>query len=166
MAFVSVIIPYFKKKTFIERTLLSVLNQTFQDFEIILIYDDEIKEDLKLIKKIAGNNPKIKIIENKKNLGAGLSRNKGIKNSSGSIIAFLDSDDYWVPERLEKQINFMNENNYKFTFCNYKKKMVKKSMSLVKKKKFHLEIYLPIVKLVYQQFYWTKAVFFKIYSHH
>ncbi len=66
MAFVSVIIPYFKKKTFIERTLLSVLNQTFQDFEIILIYDDEIKEDLKLIKKIAGNNPKIKIIENKK----------------------------------------------------------------------------------------------------
>ena len=43
MAFVSVIIPYFKKKTFIERTLLSVLNQTFQDFEIILIYDDEIK---------------------------------------------------------------------------------------------------------------------------
>ena len=54
MSFVSVIIPYFKKKTFIERTLRSVLNQTFQDFEIILIYDDEVKEDLKLIKKIAG----------------------------------------------------------------------------------------------------------------
>ena len=135
MAFVSVIIPYFKKKTFIERTLLSVLNQTFQDFEIILIYDDEIKEDLKLIKKIAGNNPKIKIIENKKNLGAGLSRNKGIKNSSGSIIAFLDSDDYWVPERLEKQINFMKKNNYKFTFCNYKKKNGKEINIFSKKKK-------------------------------
>ena len=116
--------------------LLSVLNQTFQDFEIILIYDDEIKEDLKLIKKIAGNNPKIKIIENKKNLGAGLSRNKGIKNSSGSIIAFLDSDDYWVPERLEKQINFMNENNYKFTFCNYKKKNGKEINIFSKKKNF------------------------------
>ena len=151
MAFVSVIIPYFKKKTFIERTLLSVLNQTFQDFEIILIYDDEIKKNLKLIKKIVGNNPKIKIIENKKNLGAGLSRNKGIKNSSGSIIAFLDSDDYWVPERLEKQINFMKKNNYKFTFCNYKKNG--KEINILVKKKFHLEIYLPIVKLVYQQFY-------------
>ena len=134
MAFVSVIIPYFKKKTFIERTLLSVLNQTFQDFEIILIYDDEIKEDLKLIKKIAGNNPKIKIIENKKNLGAGLSRNKGIKNSSGSIIAFLDSDDYWVPERLEKQINFMKKNKFDFTFCNYEKNISLKKKIKVESK--------------------------------
>ena len=135
MALVSVIIPYFRKKSFIQKTLLSVLNQTFKDFEIILIYDDEIKEDLKLIKKIVGNNPKIKIIENNKNLGAGLSRNKGIKNSSGSIIAFLDSDDYWVPERLEKQINFMMKKNYKFTFCNYKKKNGKEINVFSKKSK-------------------------------
>ena len=126
MALVSVIIPYFKKRNFIEKTLESVLTQTFQDFEIILIYDDEDKDDLAFIKKLINNNPKIKIIENIKNLGAGVSRNKGIDNSSGSIIAFLDADDYWYPKRLEKQINFMIEKNYKFTFCNYKKKMVKK----------------------------------------
>ena len=141
MALVSVIIPYFEKKSFIQKTLTSVLNQTFQDFEIILIYDDENKDDLVYIKKILNQNPKVKIIDNNRNLGAGLSRNIGIGKSSGSIIAFLDADDYWVPERLEKQINFMMKKNYKFTFCNYKKKMVKKSMFLVKKVKFHIRIY-------------------------
>ena len=141
MALVSVIIPYFGKKNFIKKTLTSVLNQSFQDFEIILIYDDENKDDLVYIKKILNQNPKVKIIDNNRNLGAGLSRNIGIGKSSGSIIAFLDADDYWVPERLEKQINFMMKKNYKFTFCNYKKKMVKKSMFLVKKVKFHLMIY-------------------------
>ena len=128
MALVSVIIPYFRKRSFIERTLTSVLNQTFQDFEIILIYDDENKDDLVFLKKVINDNPKIKIIENEKNLGAGLSRNRGIEKSLGSIIAFLDADDSWFPQRLEKQIKFMLENNYKFTFCNYKKKMVKRLM--------------------------------------
>ena len=141
MALVSIIIPYFGKKSFIQKTLTSVLNQTFQDFEIILIYDDENKDDLAYIKKILNENSKVKIIDNKRNLGAGLSRNLGIKKSSGSIIAFLDADDYWVPERLEKQINFMMEKNYKFTFCNYKKKMAKKSMFLVKKAKFLTRTY-------------------------
>ena len=141
MALVSVIIPYFEKKSFIQKTLTSVLNQTFQDFEIILIYDDENKDDLVYIKKILNQNSKVKIIDNNRNLGAGLSRNLGIEKSSGSIIAFLDADDHWVPERLEKQINFMMEKNYKFTFCNYKKKMAKKSMFLVKEAKFHMRIY-------------------------
>ena len=110
MALVSVIIPYYKKRSFIEKTLSSVLNQTFQDFEVILIYDDENKNDLIFLKKVINDNPKIKIIENEKNLGAGLSRNKGIEKSLGSIIAFLDADDCWFPQRLEKQIKFMLEN--------------------------------------------------------
>jgi len=135
MALVSVIIPYFGKKSFIQKTLTSVLNQTFQDFEVILIYDDENKDDLVYIKKFLNKNSKVKIIDNKKNLGAGLSRNLGIKKSSGSIIAFLDADDYWVPERLEKQINFMMEKNYKFTFCNYKKKNGKEINVFSKKSK-------------------------------
>ena len=135
MALVSVIIPYFRKKSFIQKTLTSVLNQTFQDFEIILIYDDEKKDDLVYIKKILNHNPKVNIIDNNRNLGAGLSRNIGIRKSSGSIIAFLDADDYWVPERLEKQIKFMMEKNYKFTFCNYKKKNGKEIKVFSKKSK-------------------------------
>ena len=121
MALVSVIIPYYKKIDFIKKTLNSVLDQTFQDFEIILIYDDVNLDDLKFIEDLIKSNPKVKLIQNKKNLGAGLSRNLGIKNSSGKIIAFLDSDDCWKSDRLEKQLNFMMDKGYKFTFCNYEK---------------------------------------------
>ena len=85
MALVSVIIPYYKKINRISQTLDSVLKQTFQDFEIILVYDDTDNEDLEFIEKHFNNNSKIKIIKNIKNFGAGISRNIGIKNSSGSI---------------------------------------------------------------------------------
>ena len=136
MALVSVIIPYYKKIDHIEKTIQSVLDQTFEDFEIIVIYDDNIKNDLKQIEKFIKNNPKIKIINNNINLGAGISRNIGIKNSSGKIIAFLDSDDCWKPDRLEKQLNFMIKNNYKFTFCNYNKIIKnKKKIKVFSKKK-------------------------------
>ena len=130
MTLVSVIIPYFKKRDYIKRSLDSVLNQTYKNYEIIIIYDDVNLDDLSYIKKISENKSKIKIVINKENLGAGRSRNIGIENSSGKIIAFLDSDDEWLPEKLEKQLKFMLKNNYKFTFCNYdkidnKKKVIK-----------------------------------------
>ena len=89
MALVSVIIPYYKKINQISKTLNSVLAQTFQDFEIILIYDDTDIHDLVYIKQSFSKNLKIKIVQNKKNYGAGISRNIGIKHSSGDIIAFL-----------------------------------------------------------------------------
>ena len=134
MALVSIIIPYYRKINHIKKTLNSVLNQTFQNFEIILIYDDPILDDLKFLEEITKDNSKIKIIKNSKNLGAGESRNVAMKKSSGEIIAFLDSDDYWYPNRLEKQLNFMEENNYKFTFCNYKKKFKNKVIDVISKK--------------------------------
>ena len=109
MALVSVIIPYYKKINFIQKTIQSVLDQTFKDFEIIIIYDDSKCDDLKIIKNFIVKYPKIKIIKNEKNLGAGISRNIGMQNASGKIIAFLDSDDYWLPQRLEKQVKFMIE---------------------------------------------------------
>ena len=122
MPTVSVIIPYFKKINYIKKTLNSVLNQTFQDFEIILVYDDNNLDDLKTLENEYKNNSKIKIIKNKSNLGAGISRNIGIKYAKGEIISFLDADDFWLPEKLNKQLKFMNDNNYDFTFCDYKKK--------------------------------------------
>ena len=122
MALVSVIIPYYRKKNHIKKTLKSVLDQTFQDFEIILVYDDPNTDDLVFLRKITNGNSKIKIIKNLDNLGAGESRNMAMRNSSGEIIAFLDADDYWLPNRLEKQLLFMKKNKYKFTFCNYKKR--------------------------------------------
>ena len=135
MSLVSVIIPYYKKINHINETLSSVLNQTFQNFEIIMVYDDTNNDDFEIINNNFKDNPKIKIIKNSKNLGAGISRNIGLKNSLGEIIAFLDADDIWLPNRLENQINFMKRNNYDFTFCNYKKKVSKNDYIKVECKK-------------------------------
>src|SRR6056300_1422137 len=92
---ISIIIPYYKKKKFISKTLKSILNQTYKNFEIIIIYDDIDFTELFYIKKLIKNNKKIKIIINKKNLGVSKSRNIGIKHSRGTYIAFIDSDDKW-----------------------------------------------------------------------
>ena len=135
MALVSVIIPYYKKINQISKTLNSVLAQTFQDFEIILIYDDNNIDDLVYIKECFSKNSKIKIVQNKKNYGAGMSRNIGIKYSSGRFVAFLDADDIWYSDKLEKQVKFMRENKYNFSFTNYLKKISNKKSIHVQSKK-------------------------------
>jgi len=121
MPIVSIILPYYKKINYIKKTINSILDQSFKDFEIILIYDDENLQDLYIIEENFKKNPKIKIIRNTKNLGAGISRNIGIKHARGKIIAFVDSDDFWLPDKLDKQTKFMQKNNFDFTFCNYEK---------------------------------------------
>ena len=92
---VSVIIPYHKKKFYFKKTINSILNQSYKKFEIILIYDDDNFKELDFLKKIKKKFKKIKLIINKKNLGPGLSRNKGIMISRGTYIAFCDADDIW-----------------------------------------------------------------------
>ena len=104
----SVVIPYYKKLQYIERCLDSVLNQTFKEFEIVLVDDgseDELKE---LISKKYLN--KVKIIS-QKNQGVSAARNTGIVNSSKQYIAFLDADDYWSPFYLEKNAEIINKEN-------------------------------------------------------
>lgn len=117
---VSIIIPYYKKKLFFLDTLKSAINQTYKNFEIIIIYDDESQTDLEYLKKIIKFNKKIILLINKKNLGAGYSRNKGIKYSKGKYIAFLDADDLWDKKKLSIQINFMKNNKINFSHTSYK----------------------------------------------
>ena len=128
---VSVIMPYYKKIKYVEQSIDSVINQSYQNLELIIVYDDESKEDLKLLKQIEKKNNKIKIIENPKNLGAGQSRNVGIKYANGEVISFIDSDDYWFKEKLSKQINFMEKNNLEFVFCDYIKKKNNKENNII-----------------------------------
>lgn len=116
---ISIIIPYYKKKKFLKRTIRSVLKQTYKNFEIILIYDDTDKTDLSFVKLILKKSKNNKIIVNKKNLGAGYSRNLGIKHSKGKFISFLDSDDIWKKDKLKKQIDFMKEKKINFSYSNY-----------------------------------------------
>ena len=119
MDLISVIIPYYKKKEYIISSINSVLNQTYKNLEIIIIYDDLNKEDLNLLKKIKKKDKRIKIYINKKNLGAGRSRNKGIQLSKGIFVAFLDSDDLWKKNKLKKQIFFMKKNGINASHTSY-----------------------------------------------
>ena len=118
MDLVSVIIPYYKKK-YISETVNSVLDQSYKNFEIIIIYDDESFEDLNYIEQIKKKDKRISIIKNKKNSGAGASRNVGISKSKGKYLAFLDADDIWKPNKLDNQITFMRSKDYAATHTSY-----------------------------------------------
>ena len=116
---VSIIIPYYKKKLFFKKTIDSIKNQTYKNFEIILIYDDSNRSDLIFVKKTLKKIKNKNIIVNKKNMGAGISRNHGIKKSKGKFLSFLDSDDVWDKNKLKKQIKFMKNNCLEFSYSNY-----------------------------------------------
>ena len=111
MSLVSIILPYFNKRDYIRETIYSLLNQTYQDFEIIVI-DDEISEDSKrILSEIKQIDSRIFILKNLKNLGAGYSRNKAIKFSKGTFLAFCDCDDLWDQNKLNNQLTFMKKLN-------------------------------------------------------
>ena len=132
MVLVSVIIPYFKKKKFIEKTINSIKSQTHKNLEIIIVYDDEDRSDLKLIKKIKNSDKRIRLIVNNKTLGAGRSRNIGIKKSKAKYIAFLDADDLWKKNKVKSQLKFMIKNDFEISHTTYeilkKKQKTKKIM--------------------------------------
>ncbi len=119
----SVIIPYFRKKKFFEKTFKSVQNQTYKNFEVLIIYDDEDQKDLNYINRLIKNDKRFKLIINKINLGAGESRNKGIMRAKGKYICFIDADDIWNKNKLKLQIDFMKKKKniiFSFNLRNYK----------------------------------------------
>ena len=119
MKLVSVIIPYFKKRKYITKAINSVLKQSYNKIEIIIIYDDEDKTDLDFINRLRKKDKRIKLLINDQNLGAGASRNKGIKFSKGNYIAFLDADDEWKKNKLKHQIQMMNKNKINVSHTSY-----------------------------------------------
>ena len=114
---VSIIMPSYNTASFIEETIQSVLNQTYTKWELIIVDDcstdntDEVLENIK--------DSRIRYFKNDKNSGAAVSRNKALREARGQWIAYLDSDDLWMPEKLEKQIHFMENNGYAFSYTNY-----------------------------------------------
>ena len=116
---VSIIMPYYKKDKYIRDTINSILNQTFQNFEILIVDDELTEESNKVLKELKKVDGRIKVIENQKNLGAGLSRNKAIDFSKGSYLAFCDCDDLWERTKLNTQLNFMNELKIDFSYTSY-----------------------------------------------
>ncbi|MBW8308357.1 MAG: glycosyltransferase [Candidatus Paracaedibacteraceae bacterium] len=116
---VSVIVPAYNCEKYISDCLDSVLNQTYQNWELIIVNDKSPDSSADIILKYVENDSRIMLLNNKTNMGAASSRNKGIQNSTGRYIAFLDSDDMWKPTKLERQVEFMKTNNYGFTFTGY-----------------------------------------------
>ncbi len=117
--YLSIILPYFKKKKYIKQTLNSIINQSFKNHELIIIYDQTDRSDISYIKSIIKNKIKFKIIINKRNLGVGKSRNIGIKNSKSKYIAFCDADDVWHKKKSEIQLNLMKKKNLYFSHSDY-----------------------------------------------
>jgi teichuronic acid biosynthesis glycosyltransferase TuaG len=116
---VSVITPMFNSETFISETINSVVNQTYKNWELILIDDCSTDRTLEIAQSFLNTHPKISIIKNEMNQGAAFSRNKGIQRAKGEYIAFLDADDLWKPEKLEKQLAFMKDKNCDVSYSSY-----------------------------------------------
>ena len=116
---VSIITPNYNCGRFIAQTIESVLAQTYTIWEMIIVDDCSTDDSVKIAQSYAAKDSRIKVIQNEKNSGAAISRNKAIEMAQGEFIAFLDSDDLWMPEKLEKQISFMRDNNCDFSFCEY-----------------------------------------------
>lgn len=114
---VSIIMPNYNSEKYVEETINSVLSQTYQNWELLFVDDCSTDKSLELVR--AFNDERIKIFQNETNSGAAASRNYALREAKGKWIAFLDSDDLWLPEKLSKQIEFMAENNYHFTYTPY-----------------------------------------------
>ena len=141
----TVIIPYYKKKDTIKRAIKSVILQTYKNLELIIIYDDEDKSDLKFLNNLKKLDKRIRIIVNKKNLGAGRSRNIGIFNSKGKYLCFLDADDFWKKNKLSFQINIMISKKFDVSHTTYEIRNLKNNIISLRiaRNFYHLKELLP-----------------------
>ena len=116
---VSVITPVYNAEKFLKETIDSVLKQTYKDYDYLLVDDCSTDSSADIVKEYAENDNRVKYIKLKENSGAAVARNTGLEHAQGRYIAFVDSDDLWYPEKLEKQLTFMQENNEAFTSTKY-----------------------------------------------
>lgn len=116
---VSIIMPSYNCGKYIEETIRSVQAQTYKKWEIIFMDDYSTDDTVNVINTLREKDNRIRFFQNKVNCGAAVSRNNAMREAKGRWIAFLDSDDIWEPEKLEKQIKFMEENGYAFSYTGY-----------------------------------------------
>jgi len=116
---VSILTPTYNTEKFISGTIKSVQNQTYQNWEMILVDDASTDKTVSIIEEFVRNDKRIKLFRLVKNSGNGFARNEALEKASGKFIAYLDADDLWFPEKLEKQIQFLKANKLHFTFSFY-----------------------------------------------
>lgn len=116
---VSIIMPSYNCGQFIEESIKSVQRQTYRNWELIFIDDCSVDNTTSIVQRMSLSDRRIKLLKNVTNSGAAVSRNNGLKETEGRWVAFLDSDDLWEPTKLEKQVRFMEENGYAFSYTEY-----------------------------------------------
>lgn len=116
---VSIIMPVYNSSKNLNRAIDSVIKQTYQNWELLITDDCSTDNSVEIAKLAAEKDHRIKVFSLNKNSGAAVARNNSISKAGGDFIAFLDSDDLWIPEKLQIQINFMIENKYPFTCAGY-----------------------------------------------
>lgn len=114
---VSIIMPSYNTAQYIGESIQSVIEQTYTNWELIIVDDCSTDRTDEVVKGV--QDERIRYLKNGHNSGAAVSRNKALREARGRWIAFLDSDDLWHPEKLEKQIRFMEEKGYSFSYTNY-----------------------------------------------
>lgn len=154
---VSIIMPSYNTAGYISETIESVIKQTYANWELIIVDDCSTDNTDEVVKPFL-TDKRIKYLKNEKNSGAAVSRNYALREAKGKWIAFLDSDDLWLPEKLEKQIAFMEKNGYKFTYTDYKIKLNGKWLpyiftgpNIVNKRKMYDYCYFSTITVMYDR---------------
>lgn len=115
---VSIIMPSYNTAAYIGASIASVQKQTYEYWELIIVDDCSIDDTDRIVEPLLVDR-RIRFIKNETNQGAAVSRNRALREARGEWIAFLDSDDLWAPEKLEKQLEFMKRKGYQFSYTNY-----------------------------------------------
>lgn len=119
---ISIVVPVYKAEKYIEKTLQAVFAQTYQNWELVLVIDGEMDRSEQVIREVLareGKENQAQIILREKNEGPASARNKGVMAAKGRFIAYLDADDFWMPEKLEKELGFMLSKQVAFAFTGY-----------------------------------------------
>ena len=129
---VSVVMPAYNAEIYISDAINSVISQTYKNWELLIVNDRSTDNTKKIINSFKEKEKRIIYFETDKNLGPGYARNIAIERANGQYIAFLDSDDKWIPNKLEIQLNFMKKNKSSFSFTSYQK--INESSQIIGKK--------------------------------
>ena len=116
---VSIIMPSYNTATYIAASIKSVLAQTYANWELLIVDDCSTDNTDEIVKPFLADK-RIKYLKNEQNSGAAITRNRALREAKGEWIAFLDSDDLWHPQKLEKQLTFMITNHYDFSYTDYR----------------------------------------------
>lgn len=153
---VSIIMPSYNSEKFIFNSINSVIRQSYENWELIIVDDCSTDKTVEIIGDF--NDVRIRCLRNGQNSGAAVSRNYALREAKGKWIAFLDSDDLWHPEKLERQIRFMKENCYAFSFTDYRIQLNGKWLpyinigpDIVDKKKIYHYCYFSTITVMYDR---------------